>query len=538
MKTFTQKLYTFSCSFVQIFFLLLAGLLFLGGFLFTCYCSDMNTMAVETRWDNPLWNLLWIALSLGFMVTLSGIAYRARLRTEKFPDPCDLLTVIVLLWCLAFGGLLILFGRSAPAADSMTVYSMAEELASGQYLAIHPTDSYLSYYPHQVGLTAFFEILIRIYRLLPVNLAPYHFIKCIYVLLACSTVLSLRGITRILWADRRAEFFYLLMAGANLPFLMYTSYVYGEIPSFAAVCAGLCFLLRLLCQRPSTRKRCIGDALASLLFLTLGVMLRKNNLIVIIAVLIVTTLQWLRQRRKALLVYGLLCALCSLSVLPLVKKSYELRADNRLSSGVPAISYLAMGMQEAPCANGWYNGFNFNTYHDSGLDTAKTVEISQKAIRDRLEYFRAHPGYTADFYIRKHLSQWADGTYTCRQVTLNTFGARSPFLVSLYEGEYSRFFIGFANIYQNILYFGVLVFCIASLRKPYRNGLPEALGLIGAIGGFLFHIFWEASSRYVLLYSLLLMPYCARGISLLAGRLSFLSNNSPHRDICRHTDFR
>ena len=38
------------------------------------------------------------------------------------------------------------------------------------------------------------------------------------------------------------------------------------------------------------------------------------------------------------------------------------------------------------------------------------------------------------------------------------------------------------------------------------------VGLIAVLGGFLFHIFWEANSRYIFSYSLLLMPYCGAGI--------------------------
>lgn len=92
------------------------------------------------------------------------------------------------------------------------------------------------------------------------------------------------------------------------------------------------------------------------------------------------------------------------------------------------MSYLAMGMQEASRGCGWYNGFNIDTYDTAGMDTAIANEISRLAIDERLTYFREHPGYTADFYLHKHLSQWADGTYASRQATLATYGGRSAFL--------------------------------------------------------------------------------------------------------------
>lgn len=512
MKLFVQKLYTFSFGIIQYICLFLTGLLFLGAQLLTCFSTDMSSQIVLTRWDNPLWNILGTVLFAGYLILITNFICKRNCQDRMAVNPRTVLTVIVILWCLLIGGLLILFGKTAPTADAMSVYSAAIEFANGNTGVIHPTDSYLSYYPHQVGLMLFFEILIRFWKLLPVSFHAYHFIKCLYVLLACAAIYFQKGIVRLLWKDERAEYIYLLLAGANLPLLMYTSFVYGEIPSFTAISAGLFFLLKLL-NNPPAHKKAYG--LASILFLAASVMLRENSLIFIIAVLIVTVLQSLFDRKKELLIFALLCFLCCFNILPMVQKSYELRSGNYLSSGVPAISYFAMGMQEASRANGWYNAFNFNTYYDTGLNTEETVRISRQAIRDRLAYFQEHPGYAVDFYVRKHLSQWADGTYASRQATLITFGGRSSFFTSLYEGDYSHIFINYCNIYQNVLYLGAFIFCIAACRKSSRNSLPEYLGLICVVGGFLFHIMWEANSRYILLYGLMLMPYCARGISLL-----------------------
>ena len=151
----------------------------------------------------------------------------------------------------------------------------------------------------------------------------------------------------------------------------------------------------------------------SILFLTLSVMLRKNSLIPVIAVLLVLLFEALRpgrngKMRLGLLIMAVCLAVTSVSVLPLTQKIYEKKAGNTLSSGVTAMSYLAMGMQEASRGCGWYNGFNIDTYDTAGMDTALANEISRLAIDERLAYFLEHPGYTADFYLHKHLSQWAD----------------------------------------------------------------------------------------------------------------------------------
>ena len=134
-----------------------------------------------------------------------------------------------------------------------------------------------------------------------------------------------------------------------------------------------------------------------------------------------------------------------------------------------------------------------------------------------------------NFYLHKHLSQWADGTYASRQATLATYGGRSDFLKEVYEGSLASAYIEWGNAWQNVLYLGMLLFCIATVRKRRPgNGSANAAanddfrfrniclytytGLIAVLGGFLFHTIWEANSRYIFVYSLLLMPYCAAGI--------------------------
>ncbi|MDE6750454.1 MAG: hypothetical protein K2K21_15555, partial [Lachnospiraceae bacterium] len=452
MKFFIAKIDSLFSLLVRIFFVIFTAFLLLSGFFATCYALDMTSQQVLTRWDNIIWNLAGIAaflLILGLMQHIVSKNVKKRL---------PLMFGLVCAWCVIAGILLVLFSKTVPAADAMSVYSAAETLAHGDTGVIHPTDSYLSYYPQQVGLMAFFEVVIRIWKLLPLSLPAYHIIKCINVFFALVIILFQYRTVQLLWNDLKTNCFYLLLMGLNLPFLMYTSFVYGEIPSFAAISIGIYYLVRLLsimnCPPDASNhhaKHYICYFLCSLLFLTLSVMLRKNSLIIIIAVLIVVLFQFLKKNKPVLLLFALLCAVCSLSILPLVQKTYEYRANNTLSSGVPPISYFAMGMQESSRGNGWYNGFNFNTYQETGMNTEAASSISRAAIKERLEYFKAHSDYAANFYLQKYLSQWADGTYACRQATLATFGGRREFFNSIYEGEYSKYFIEYANHYQNLI---------------------------------------------------------------------------------------
>ena len=609
--------------------LLLSMLLFAGSFLTTCYADNMETQQVLLRPDNPLWNLLELA---GFGLLFCGCLYLYEKIGEKFRRG---LLVFTLTFVFGLGILLILFGRTVPAADALSVYNAAAEWILGNTDIIHPTVSYLSYYPQQIGLMAFLELLLRIWNLTGLSAPAWHFIKLVYVCLLCGAVWFQYLSLQYLWPEKykKISCCYLVLVCCNLPMIMYSSFVYGEIPSFAALSVGCYLLLRLLggvspggsyrdnvspggsspggsyrnnvspggsspdssyrdnVSRndvpsvtaydyvPRMLRQILFTGFGSILFLTLSVMLRKNSLIPVIAVLLVLLFEALRpgrngKMRLGLLIMAVCLAVTSVGILPLVQKCYEKKAGNTLSSGVTAMSYLAMGMQEASRGCGWYNGFNIDTYDTAGMDTAIANEISRLAIDERLTYFREHPGYTADFYLHKHLSQWADGTYASRQATLATYGGRSAFFKEVYEGSLSGGYIEWCNAWQNVLYLGVLVFCIDSLKKRRkskvvghmadqtagqhgadqlgadrhgadqhgadrhgadRHGADQHgadrhgadrhgadwhgadrlyiyVGLIAVLGGFLFHTFWEANSRYIFSYSLLLMPYCGAGV--------------------------
>ena len=559
-------IYRLGLNIVMLLTLLLSMLLFAGSFLTTCYADNMETQQVLLRPDNPLWNLLELA---GFGLLFCGCLYLYEKIGEKFHRG---LLVFTLAFVFGLGILLILFGRTVPAADALSVYNAAAEWILGNTDIIHPTVSYLSYYPQQIGLMAFLELLLRLWNLTGLSAPAWHFIKLVYVCLLCVAIWFQYLSLQYLWPEnyKKISCCYLVLVCCNLPMIMYSSFVYGEIPSFAALSVGWYLLLRLLGSAspgsaslgsasldsasldsasrgsvspgssyrdnvsrndapsvtahgsaPHMLCRIIFTGFGSILFLTLSVMLRKNSLIPVIAVLLVLLFEALRpgrngKMRLGLLIMAVCLAVTSVNVLPLTQKIYEKKAGNTLSSGVTAMSYLAMGMQEAPRGCGWYNGFNIDTYDTAGMDTALANEISRLAIDERLAYFREHPGYTADFYLHKHLSQWADGTYASRQATLATYGGRSSFFKEVYEGSLSGGYIEWCNAWQNALYLGVLVFCIDSLKKRRESRVADRLyvyvGLIAVLGGFLFHTFWEANSRYIFSYSLLLMPYCGAGV--------------------------
>ena len=76
------------------------------------------------------------------------------------------------------GTLLILFAKSAPQTDSGFLYKIVQNCAKNDFTDIS-TDSYLSVYPHQIGLVFFYEPFLRLWNLLNIQAEAYIFLQFI-----------------------------------------------------------------------------------------------------------------------------------------------------------------------------------------------------------------------------------------------------------------------------------------------------------------------------------------------------------------------
>lgn len=518
MKKFGESLYNHTFSLLKYVALVFSALLLFSTLIYTCYIEDMGTQIVLTRTDNILLSVLGCCIFLFLLrLVFHWVEGNSSFRSK-------ILLGITLGWYLLGGAILILFSRTAPGADPMTVFRIGEQCAINYFGAIHPTDSYLSYYPHQIGLVAYFELGLRFWNLLPTDLIGFHFFKVLNVLWTCLMIFCQHKTLELLFHNFRINITYLLLTICNLPLLFYTSFVYGEIPSIALFSAGYLCLLRVFefTSNSTQHRKLLCYTLLSFLCFTGCMMLRKNAMILMIAVMGVTLFEFIHHKRMSLLWALAVYVLITFLTLPTIQTFYEHRADNHLNTGVTAMSYIAMGMQEGSRAEGWYNGFNFITYENAGLDAELANQISRDTIKERLLYFKENPADAVRFYTNKYRSQWCDGTYASLQATVSNLGGRSPFFERLYNGNYDFIFIPFCNIMQLLLYLGTGIFAFHIIKKSNMEStlgkllqFPLYLGFIGVFGGFLFHTFWEANARYIFPYALLLYPYAAYGLTAL-----------------------
>lgn len=199
-----------------------------------------------------------------------------------------------------------------------------------------------------------------------------------------------------------------------------------------------------------------------------------------------------------------------------LKALYEARSGLKIHDGVPAILWIAMGMQEGDKEAGWYNGYSMYTYQDiCGYDGEAASKLGKEEIRSRAKEFLKNPVYAADFYGRKLTSQWNEPTYGCFIMTLAAEEERGELTQALFFGGLHQFLLAFMDSYQLFIYAMVLLLLLGSRKK--EEPLENHILLIIIIGGVLFHLLWEAKSRYVLPYFVMMLPLAAGGLYQIQG---------------------
>ncbi len=509
----SKRLYKFAENFMKIVAVIFSGLIFFSAFFLTAYNYDLTGHFFDIKTENHLFSFAAMII----IGALGWLLYRAL--KKDFDKRLKIMLIAVIGWYFLACEYMAFFGRSMPNSDSWTVYAMSKQLAAGDLSIIDPTGSYMSYYPQQIGICAFLSVIIRVIHILPVSIEEFHFIIAFYGVMECVTIFAIYKAVDNIFNLKEINFCFLYISIFNVPYIMYSSYLYGEIPALMFFSLGALILSRLFNEKG---KNTINIILSTIFF-GLSVWTRKNSLILIIAVLIILVFELIRRKKKEILIAALAIGIVAFSMLPVTVRYYELKSGSTLSKGVTAMSYFAMGLldvsDEGIINPGWYTAFNINTYEEAKGDTRVANEIAKEEIRERLASYKENPGEFWSFVSGKFLTQWVDGTYFSRESTHVYYGARSSFLMNLYEGNLGSYYIDFCSAIQTIYFFGAFLWAIFSLNKENKDNLWKSFAFIGVFGGFLFHMLWEANSRYIITYACLIIPYSAAGYAEFFKRI-------------------
>ncbi len=487
-----EKIYRISKGVVGIFLSAIAAFLTVISYIYYIEKKDMS-------WHIDNWWLMLIVTAVALVL----INLLARwISTRHNPTKANhILFATVLSLIMAAGVWWIANARSLASADAASLHQMALSIIRDKdYSMIAPKGSYLSLWPFQTGLLLYYEGILRIVP--GFNVVPMQILNWCYLGLG---LVSAYFLVRKWFADEKVTACFSVLALFCWPWYFYVNFAYGEIPSISAMLFATWMLTLFLEQKKW------WQLVLALSAVGCGIMLRKNLSIFVVACVLVLLVTMLKEYKRECLyaVVGLILVTALMNWLP--TKIYEMRADSTLGKGVTAYNYIAMGLQETEgLSPGWNNGFHSTVVMENDYNTELADEISKQSIAESIDKMIKQPIYGCSFFYRKLVPQWCDPNFSCFYSTQLAFHNRTEAAWKIYDGAWTNTILQIMNGYQSILYLGLLLFCIKSLRKCTLWQL--VLG-VTIIGGFLFLMLWEGGSRYTLPYMVCMLPYAAKGIT-------------------------
>lgn len=501
-------------------FLLLLHSLFSTSFVGRIFLEDGSeqerTLNIA---DKPLRHLvlfLFLSLSL-FLARRLWRAAQEQAFWHRLARYGNLVFLCLSLFTFLAGTAYVLMTQFEPGSDPAKVFEIVMQWRRGDFSAFEE-DAYLFRYPFQSGIVLFFYLLS-----FPFGEGNYVAIQLVNVVCLVFIYGLLAKLAACFWPGKglqNAAYVCLLLW---MPLAFYVTYLYGILPGMALSLGAVWFAMRYLSGR---RYRYI---VISSLCMGLATVIKMNCLIYLIAIACFLAYDALdilflsknvnlskeSKRKKGMI--SLLFILCLIGSVVLCNfcnnRIVERIAGQKLPGGMPMISWVVMGLQEAPLGAGAYNGYISDVFTESQYDTAKAEEASKRELRKTVEWM------TEDllkngipFLARKTAFQWNDPTFICLDRTRGRRAAVSvpAYLKSLIYGRGSVKLSAFLNDIQTLIWAGVLLFLF--LRWGSGN-LYELMGAVIFLGGYLFHLFWESSASYTIPYFVLLIPYAVCGMA-------------------------
>ncbi len=405
------------------------------------------------------------------------------------------------------GVLWILMVRTIPCVDQGDVVRIASKLME------HNSEEWLPYgymdrNPDQRTIVFLYYLLFHV-----AGKGNYLFIQLLNVpFLLISIFFIGRMIKRVFPEGNRTA----VMTGLAccIPFGMYITFVYGTIMGLMFAVAGIDYVL--CCMEDFRWKYCLLGSLGILL----AVWSKTNYLIFLIAVICMLAADMIKsfQPKKLLLAAVVISVyLAGMMGLDAVLSSM---IGMDIPKGVPKEGYVVMGLSDDSYRGpGWYNGYILSKYKELGCDYETSKEYMRREMTELIKKRMEEPEDTLRFFFRKNVTQWGSPAFQCFWIqTICESKIEQPPVVHsvLYgDGGLHRVLSDLFNVMQSLVYAGV---CIFLVFHP-KLGIGQLIFAIAFIGGFLFHMFWEAKGQYTVVYYFCIIPYAVMGYQSMAGWL-------------------
>jgi hypothetical protein len=258
------------------------------------------------------------------------------------------------------------------------------------------------------------------------------------------------------------------------------------------------------------------------LSLFVAVCMKSNYMISAIAVILVCLVRAVSEKsvRQAVVLAVFVIAFAAAVRLP--NMFFEKLTGNPTDEGMPAVSYIEMGLQKSELTSaGWFNQYNYNTYTTGGGSHDLAQELAIADLKATCLDYKNDPASLLDFLYEKITTQWNNVDFQSHEVLL--YRTDKEDLLHWFTDDGSKFHSAYLWMLDRIMsavYFGCLCYLVFQRKAP---DIVLRIGYIIFLGGFLFHIFWEGKSQYVLPYFVLLIPFAVCGLWGLAEQIEELA---------------
>ncbi len=504
-----NKLESFFANIICIMLFVVFGYIAIMSFLQTSVIDPEKYASEVILYQNDI-----VVLNILFTVLFTVFVFRMKKHYDFFAKiNIKHLEIGLVAYTVILGFIWIFSVTSIPAADSYNIFETATQASQGNYNSMHNNTnfynnefyngySYYNFYPFQLGIVFISEI---VYRLFGTSSAMP--LQVINVLCLAVSYLAIAKITRLLFNKRSIEFIAILMLAGCFQPILFCTFSYGNIIGMScAICASY-FLIKYF----KTSKYVL--LLPCAVLLVLATLAKYNNMIYLIAFVIVLIIHTVKAKKWQSIAFALALCVATVGTSNLVIMSYESRAKTEFNNGLSQVLYLDMGLNESHMAPGWFNMTALNTYINSGLDNKLANQTAKNDIKARLDTMGNDLGYTIDFFGKKIISQWNEPTFESIWVSevkqhykdINFIGK------SMYEGSLGQFFEMYFNLYMPIIYllFAIGIYLLFLKKKASIENVLLPLVILGAFG---YHLLFEGKSQYILTYIILFIPSAAYGL--------------------------
>lgn len=476
------------------------AVLVFASFLYLSVWSMLGTVQTGTQndkkatlyynYDNVILNIIVTLLIIVIIYTFFYNFFE-RINPKIFSS-------ILSVYVLVLGVFWIVSVKSMPTTDSKDMIDAAHNFLNGIYdNLIFEHNQYFYRYPFQLGYTFLCQIVISIFK----N-NYYLVLQIINVLSLICIYLGLIKIVSCLFNNKKITNITIFLFFFFVQAIMFCTFMYGTLMGFAFGIWAVYFAIDYI-----KNNKKLSILICSVL-LAISIMLKPNDMIIMVAICIVLLLNFLETRKLFNIVAVLMCFLIGNNLIYPIIGYYENSVDTDFGDGMPKILWVNMGLHESENNNryGWFNPkYGKDIFRKNNFDGEIASEIATKQVLEQIEYFNSNPSYANEFFTKKVLSTWNDPTFYSIFISKGHphDGDVSEFVENVYSGNTYKLILVLCNWQQQIIFIFSCVFLGTLFKK--KDVSLYILPLI-ILGGFLYHLIFETKTYYAITYFILLIP--------------------------------